>query len=49
LNILENDLKIPKYYGYNYGYGYGYTGRERNKLWMNSNLLIGEKENWRRI
>jgi hypothetical protein len=22
---------------------------ERNKLWMNSNLLIGEKENWRRI
>lgn len=24
MNILVNDLKIPKYYGYNYGYAYGY-------------------------
>ena len=24
LNILVNDLKIPKYYGYSYGYAYGY-------------------------
>ncbi len=24
MNILVNDLKIPKYYGYNYGYNYGY-------------------------
>jgi capsular exopolysaccharide synthesis family protein len=24
MNILVNDLKIAKYYGYNYGYNYGY-------------------------
>ncbi|MFP4025535.1 MAG: GumC family protein [Thiohalospira sp.] len=24
VNILVNDLKIPKYYGYSYGYAYGY-------------------------
>jgi Mrp family chromosome partitioning ATPase len=24
MNILVNDLKMPKYYGYNYGYNYGY-------------------------
>ena len=24
LQILINDVKIPKYYGYKYGYGYGY-------------------------
>ena len=24
MNILVNDLKIPKYYGYSYGYAYGY-------------------------
>jgi tyrosine-protein kinase Etk/Wzc len=24
MNILVNDLKIPKYYAYNYGYAYGY-------------------------
>lgn len=24
MNILVNDLRIPKYYGYNYGYNYGY-------------------------
>ena len=38
MNILVNDLKIPKYhgydYGYNYGYGYGYgygIGRKNKK------------------
>ena len=24
MNILVNDIKIPKYYGYGYNYGYGY-------------------------
>lgn len=34
VNILVNDLKIPKYYGYNYGvaygYGYGYGYKEKS-------------------
>ena len=29
MNILANDLKISKYYGYNYGYGYGYGLRKK--------------------
>lgn len=24
MNILVNDLKVSRYYGYNYGYNYGY-------------------------
>jgi len=33
MNILVNDLKMPKYYGYNYGYNYGYgygIGRKKD-------------------
>jgi len=37
MNLLVNDLKIPKYYGYNYGYAYGYGygygyGLNKNQL-----------------
>ena len=31
MNILVNDIKIPKYYGYRYNYGYGYGYGLRSK------------------